>query len=366
MKKVDFAKLSEQYASFLVAAGGVSITVLTLVLTLGAERARPETLSLHQMILEQAKPLAYWRTFLAEALMVATACCFIGAHMMAETAAYFTYSKENSLDRPLGERLFLLASTNIFNAVVLLLFALLLLPPMAAGVDADSVRRLSLFIFAAVAVAALIWMCLAIERRTEILLPLASVRAYVDKVEAIALRVYQARRAARRRRKISPPAPRARVGADRVKRIAFRVLLTCSAVNRNTDKPRVHLACIFIGMAIIVFVWTVIFGFFLRWVGLLNMTLFPIGILTVLSLICSAYIFKDDKEADTRKAGLKETYFFGSAVTISYTSLLIAAYIMLCPPILRWPPIFWWLSIFWWLPVFWWLPILCWLPIIML
>lgn len=355
MKKVDFAKLSEQYAGFLVAAGGVSITVLTLVLTLVS--SEQDAVNPHQMILEQARPLVYLRTFVAEALMVATACCFIGAHMMAETAAYFTYSKENSLDRPLGERLFLLASTNIFNAVGLLLFALILLPHLSAGVDADRVMPISLSIFVAVAVAALIWMCLAIERRTEILLLAAFPRAdaarndfsarrsaarYVRKlksvstladaasVKAISLSALLTCLAVERRRKrLLPAFVKVGVYADRVRQSALRALRACCAADRNTDKPRVRLACIFIGMALMVFVWVVVFDYFLQWVDLLNMTLFPIGILTVLSLIYSALIFKDDKDAGTRIVGLKETCFFGAAVTIAYTSLLIATYIIL-------------------------------------
>ncbi len=73
--EVDYLKLSEQYASFLVAAGGVSITVLTLVLSFGSESANGKDL----------------RTFLAAALVVAIISCFTGAHMMAETASFISY-----------------------------------------------------------------------------------------------------------------------------------------------------------------------------------------------------------------------------------------------------------------------------------
>jgi hypothetical protein len=37
MDYVDYQKLAEQYASFLVAVGGISITVLAIVLTLRPE-----------------------------------------------------------------------------------------------------------------------------------------------------------------------------------------------------------------------------------------------------------------------------------------------------------------------------------------
>lgn len=267
MKEVDYAKLSEQYASFLVAAGGVSITVLTLVLTLGAEPAQTDNLSLHQMPLEQAEqwPLQYSRTFLAAALLVATACCFIGAHMMAETAAYFTYSKEKEAERPLGERLFLLASTNIFIAVILILFALALLPAASARVDAYSVRPISLLSLVLIPAAALFWMCLAVKRRTG-------------------------------PHSFDPP---------------LRLILILTA-----------------DMAIL---WS---GFFYHVLvprlDLLYATLLPIGFLPVVSLFYSAAIFKnDDEEASTRKSNLFEICFFGAAVVISYTSLVIAGFKML-------------------------------------
>src|SRR2546429_2684192 len=97
--EVDYLKLSEQYASFLIAAGGVSITVLTLVLTLGTETTETREREL--------------RTFLAAALVVATISCFTGAHMLSETASFISYSK--GTQTPLsGERLFLLASINIY------------------------------------------------------------------------------------------------------------------------------------------------------------------------------------------------------------------------------------------------------------
>lgn len=143
MRQVDYLKLSEQYASFLVAIGGVSITVLTLVLSFNPESARPELTA-----------------FLVAALIVATVSCFAGAHMMAETAAYITYFKE----RVSGERLFLLASTNIFIAIILVLFALMLLPTASGKVHEDyqdSIKLISVSVFAVVVIAAICWMARA-------------------------------------------------------------------------------------------------------------------------------------------------------------------------------------------------------------
>ena len=79
MEAVDYLKLSEQYATFLVAVGGVSITVLALVLSWGSDPVEPPA--------EIGS-----RSFLVAALIVATIACFIGAHMMAETAAFISNS----------------------------------------------------------------------------------------------------------------------------------------------------------------------------------------------------------------------------------------------------------------------------------
>jgi hypothetical protein len=264
MKEVDFAKLSEQYASFLVAAGGVSITVLTLVLTLGSEPAQTGNISLHQMILEQAEqgPLEYSRTFLAAALLVATACCFIGAHMMAETAAYFTHDK----DRSLGGRLFLLASTNIFIAIVLILFALVLLPSASARVDAESVRPISLFALLLIAAVALLWMCLAISRRTTL-------------------------------HKFDPP---------------LKCILIFSAGTVITWG--------------VIFYCFLVPCFDLLYATLFPIALLPLVSLFYSAVI---FKNDDGVEASTRTGNLFEICFFSTAIVISYTSLVIAGFKML-------------------------------------
>lgn len=137
--KVDYLKLSEQYASFLVGIGGVSITVLALVLSFSSKS----------------------NAFLVASLVVATISCFTGAHMMAETAAFISHSK----GKPTGERLFLLASINIFIAVVLVIFALMLLPMVLLEKDkADEIKLISTSVFAFVIIAVLSWMSLSIYR----------------------------------------------------------------------------------------------------------------------------------------------------------------------------------------------------------
>jgi hypothetical protein len=148
MSKVDFLKLAEQYASFLVAIGGVSITVLTLVLSLSTESAPTKVNA---------------RSYLVAAMVVATVSCFIGAHMMAETAAFIEAHK-NVAD-PSGQRLFIFASVNIFVAVVLVLFASVLLPLSSGRVPSATITPISFGLFGLIVAGALYWMILAAKYR---------------------------------------------------------------------------------------------------------------------------------------------------------------------------------------------------------
>jgi hypothetical protein len=88
--QVDYLKLSELYASFLAALGGVSITVLTLGLALS-----------EKLVLSR---------FGVAALFVATISCFTGAHLMAETVAFISGSKSELRNLLVGARLSLIAS----------------------------------------------------------------------------------------------------------------------------------------------------------------------------------------------------------------------------------------------------------------
>jgi hypothetical protein len=96
MRDVDYVKLSEQYSGFLIAIGGVSITVLSIVSTLGTPSTKVCETGDVKLDLAQAKLAVLQsdrRLYLSAALIVATVCCFIGAHMMAETAAFIKYFK---------------------------------------------------------------------------------------------------------------------------------------------------------------------------------------------------------------------------------------------------------------------------------
>jgi len=169
MNDVDYLLLSQQYANFLVAVGGVSITVLTLVL------AFPTSPKLAK---------GNVGSFLVLALVVATVCCFIGAQMMAETTAFISYSSKEKTAKAqqseeispeeiqqkisLGKRLFLLASINIFLAIILVSFALMLLSATFKLPDADGIQSISLVVFVIVVLAALYWMVLGVLYRIDV------------------------------------------------------------------------------------------------------------------------------------------------------------------------------------------------------
>ncbi|HLL69782.1 MAG TPA: hypothetical protein VK363_00020 [Pyrinomonadaceae bacterium] len=262
MEKVDYLKLSEQYASFLVAFGGVSITVLTLVLSLGSDSQTPTGVNS--------------RSFLVGALVVATVTCFIGAHMMAETAAFISNAKNNAEEiaerkrdintsqlPPLpspeevvsGVRLFILASTNIFIAINLVLFALMLLPASSRRVHAASLAPISVGVFLVIIVVSLYWMILA-----------ANYRMYLPQS------------------------------------------------GWATWSP-----------VIIVSVLGVIFYFLpvskecLLWVAFA-----PSALSTAISLVWFAWIFKEGDTIRLQKARIQDIWFFSLAISLSYTPLVVA------------------------------------------
>ena len=132
-------KLSELYASFLSALGGVSVTVLILVLTLYPKPA-------------EGNLSRFW----VAALLVSTISCFIGAHLMAEAAAFISKSKEAELESEpkeskLGVRLSLLASINIYVAAMLMIFTIVLL-------TAEHVKWVSISVFLLVLGVTISWM----------------------------------------------------------------------------------------------------------------------------------------------------------------------------------------------------------------
>lgn len=154
----DFRKLAGQYASFFTALGGVCITVLTLILAL--ERV-PNRADLHSVLIAS--------------LVVATVVSFIGAHLMAETAASIRQPApivDNPLSSPnpynpahqketppwVGGRLFLLASTNIYLGAILTSFSLMLLPAAYDKLNARELTLITLSVFLVVLVSAYFWM----------------------------------------------------------------------------------------------------------------------------------------------------------------------------------------------------------------
>lgn len=373
MRDVDYVKLSEQYASFLIAIGGVSITVLSIVSTIGS----PST-KVAQGLANESELTKYRSLFLSAALIVSTVCCFIGAHMMAETAAFIKHFKELRSNPPegspgelssltatppvskpgtandggkhpfkgettketlqqvapseespseanqgkespsisrlekateaiksffnrlieivkfpfnwltdklaqkepakesilewepseaidFGTRLFLLASTTIFIAVILVLFSIVLLPAVSRG----DVRISPIYsiIFVSVGIGTLLWMILASQFR----MPMS------ESLRAILIAIASG--------------------------LAWGLFLNIIPVTNDR---------------------------------LLMLTFLPIVLATVLSFVNFAWIFKDSNKACKRtffKNGYKlrtskvcfyDVCFFGSAVTVSYASLVVA------------------------------------------
>lgn len=163
LMQIDYGKLSEQYASFLSALASVSITVLAIVLSLPGLQPR-----------RRARGEVNYRPHLIVALIVATVTSFVGAQLMAETASYVSsfitgqaVAGTPEPSTPLGQRLFLLASINIYVAGMVIIFALMLLTAeyKRANEDAHGVRRISMCIFGAVVFCILWWMFFSVAIR---------------------------------------------------------------------------------------------------------------------------------------------------------------------------------------------------------
>lgn len=263
MKDVDYVKLSEQYAGFLVAVGGISITVLTLVLSVGSK------------LTEGASG-----PFLVLALVVATVCCFVGAHMMAETAAFISYSKErlkNAMPRKiksrrvkrLGEHLFVLASINIFIAVALVSFALMLLSLASHLKASHSFKWISFLIFIIVVAGASYWVFLAAFHRTPV-----------------------------------------------------------DGTFRDPGKSKTKVA---VKLAIGVFLFWTAFLWLVKLLvdatendWLLAGTFIPIVLITGVTLVCFVRCLKDSQEAPNRNLSFRLVVFFGASISLSYACLVFA------------------------------------------
>jgi hypothetical protein len=209
----DYLKLAEYYGSFLAALGGVSITVLALVLSVGSSASKqnlwvklafkrvagkkrvgiyPEPLAVRQfraiLLLSDKSPGQKYRTVLIITLIVSTLASFTGAHMMAETAALSTDVVEEKTDackdatvvnkggdtttgagsgvtaQTLGERHFFLAGVNIYIAAMLLILALVLLAA-EHGEAHPAVQLVSIAAFIFIIASVLGWMYLSVTSR---------------------------------------------------------------------------------------------------------------------------------------------------------------------------------------------------------
>lgn len=135
MVLIDNIELAKSYGGFMVALGGVSITVLTLVLTLKKEISNPRLF-----------------LFLTAALIVATIVCFVGAQGMAETSAIPATVARGA------RRLYMVASVNVFIAAALFTFSLMLLPRVYDDDMPDGLKGIGFWAFFGLQVGAFAWM----------------------------------------------------------------------------------------------------------------------------------------------------------------------------------------------------------------
>lgn len=150
----DYGKLAELYGGFLVAIGGVSITVLTLVMSIW-HRPASGTLAESEVAIHN-------RAALIKALIIATFCSFVGAHLMAETAAFVA-----AHDKGFGARQFLLAGVNIFVGVTIVMFAVMLLATEYKKENQQllGIRNMAKWVFGFVVLCVLWWMAVSILLR---------------------------------------------------------------------------------------------------------------------------------------------------------------------------------------------------------
>jgi len=132
---INNIELAKSYGQFLSALGGVSITVLTLVLTLRKE------------IADQRLFL-----FLNAALTVAAIVCFVGAHGMAEVSAI------PEADMLGARRLYMVTSVNVYMAAALFLFSLMLLPRVYDGHMPAGLLAITFWSFLGIEIGAIAWM----------------------------------------------------------------------------------------------------------------------------------------------------------------------------------------------------------------
>lgn len=165
---MDYGILAEQYVGFLVAIGGVSMTVLTIVLAAGRIQSGVEdhfstsTNAESGSLTHQKRPVDNHPTLLFS-LILATFCSFVGSQLMAETRSFLAGVLAIDTTQGiagLGARQFLLASVNIFIGVTVVLFALMLLTLeyKKENRNALGIRRMCGVVFFAAVLCVLWWM----------------------------------------------------------------------------------------------------------------------------------------------------------------------------------------------------------------
>ena len=301
MDLVDYQKLAEQYASFLVAIGGVSITVLAVVLSL-----RPDSA-------EAPKPTeGDSRSYLVTALVVAALSCFIGAQMMAETAAFTNYSEAKAFSYPdkKADRLFLLASANIFAAIILVFFALILLPLASGKVHRDSIKPIA-WLFILMVIGAAYWAILAGNFR----MPKAGGESITYGSLLIGLGWGVLFYRLTRRSKWLPGVIQAeewgRIKIEKILKKELPVAKRVARVAKVCAKPKKRLGGVSFE------------PIEKRWQ--LRLAFAPSALLTVISLAWFAWIYKDGTIETLKYATISEGWFFSSSIAVSYASLIVAS-----------------------------------------
>lgn len=171
---INYGKLAEQYGSFLVAIAVVSITVLALVMYIWH--------------LERSGGTSENRSAVIKALIIAIFSSFVGAHLLAEAAAFIDPQYKG-----FGKRPFLLASVNIFIAVPVVMFAITILAREYKKQHEELIglRKLPLYVFQAVVFCVLWWMVVSIFVRMPPEQPIWSVSALLIAALTVGVQIWR-------------------------------------------------------------------------------------------------------------------------------------------------------------------------------
>lgn len=147
----NYVTLCQSYSAFLLGVGGVAITILTLVLTLSRDHSEKDVMP-----------------YLVAALLICAATCFVGTHLLNETASLGgtePMTVRRSGEMPAGSppgiiRFFWIAEVNIFIASLAFLFALALITLVYSDDGkTELVVNAAFTLFFSTPVFALMWVC---------------------------------------------------------------------------------------------------------------------------------------------------------------------------------------------------------------